>query len=197
MLTRHTVPKSSISLEDKWRNLFLSTMYVIKLPFRHHLTFGISPNILALNIPTELTQSFIFLGIFMAISGILLHRFYVVTSLYSPSAFREGLEARHPPSSWGIIAASFTLTVLYLPLSTIAMHGLLWSSDFWVVPNPYTNGTTSPAPLGPPDEWRDPLDFCYTTTMRKDEVNYAPVIVAMSATTFIFVSFYSVPYLPG
>lgn len=167
-------------------------MYAVKHLFRHHLTFGISPNILALNIPTKLTQSLIFLAIFTVISGILLHRFYVGTSLYSPSAFREGLQARHPPSPRGIIAVSFILTVLYLPLSTIAVHGLLWSSDFWVVPNPYTNGTASLAelePLGPPDEWRDPLDFCFTTTMRKDEVNYAPVIVAMSAITFIFVSF--------
>lgn len=169
-------------------------MYVI-ISHERNLThmYAISPNVLALNIPTKLTQSLIFLAIFMVISGILLYRFYVGTSLYSPSAFREGLQSRRPPSSWGIIAVSFTLTVLYLPLSTIAMHGLLWSSDFWVVANPYTNSTVAPQdlePLGPSDQWRDPLDFCFTTTMRKDEVNYAPIIVAMSAITFIFVRFH-------
>ena len=151
----------------------------------------VSPNILALNIPTKLTQSLIFLSIFMVISGGLLYRFHTATAHYSPDAFREGLQARQPPSSWGIIAVSFILTVLYLPLSTIAVHGLLWSSDFWVVPNPYTNGTTTLAdlpPLGPTTVYRDPLDFCFTTTMRRDEVNYAPVIVVMSAITFIFVS---------
>lgn len=151
----------------------------------------VSPNILALNIPTKLTQSLIFLSVFMVISGGLLYRFHTATAHYSPDAFREGLQARQPPSSWGIIAVSFILTVLYLPLSTIAVHGLLWSSDFWVVPNPYTNGTTTLAdlpPLGPTTIYRDPLDFCFTTTMRRDEVNYAPVIVVMSAITFIFVS---------
>lgn len=163
-----------------------------------------SPNILALNIPTKITQSLIFLSILMVICGILLYRFHIGTSLYSPSAVREGLQARQPRSSWGIIAISFALTVLYLPLSTIAMHGILWSSDFWVVPNPYTNKTfleTGEVPvLGPENEWRDPLDFCFTTTMRRDEVNYAPVIVSMCAVTFIFVCasspFVSVAYLP-
>lgn len=127
----------------------------------------------------------------MIICGGLLYHFYTVTSRYSPTAFREGLQARQPPSHWGVIAVSFTLTILYLPISTIAMHGLLWSSDFWIVSNPYTN-TTNPLaeipPLGPTDVWRDPLDFCFTTTMRRDEVNYAPVIVVMSAITFVFVS---------
>jgi hypothetical protein len=147
------------------------------------------PNILALNIPTKLTQSLIFLAIFMVISGLLLYRFHVMTSQYSPSAFREGLQSRQPNSSWGIIAVSFVLTVLYLPLSTLAVHGVLWSSDFWVVANPYSN-STKPQPqetLGPPEVWRDPLDFCFTTTMRRDQVNYAPVIVVMSVITLIFV----------
>jgi hypothetical protein len=130
----------------------------------------------------------------MIISGGLLYRFYTATAHYSPNAFREGLQARQPPSSWSIIAASFALTVLYLPLSTIAVHGLFWSSDFWVVPNPYTNDTVTLADLptlGPSSIYRDPLDFCFTTTMRRDEVNYAPVIVVMSAITFIFVSIHS------
>ncbi|KAG8819628.1 hypothetical protein FRC19_009638 [Serendipita sp. 401] len=169
------VPKSSIPISERWRELFLSTI----------------PNVLALNIPTKLTQSLIFLAIFMVICGLLLYKFYTITRAYAPSTFREGLQARQPPSSWKIIAISFILTVLYLPLSTIAVHGVLWSSDFWVVANPYTNGTKSSenlAPLGPSDVWRDPLDFCYTTTMRRDEVNYAPVIVAMSAITFIFMT---------
>ncbi|CAG7849321.1 SubName: Full=Uncharacterized protein {ECO:0000313/EMBL:CCA70937.1} [Serendipita indica DSM 11827] len=167
------VPRSSFSATDRWRELFLSTI----------------PNILALNIPTKLTQSLIFLAIFMVICGFLLYRFYQVTNEYRPSAFREGLQARQPPATWGIIAVSFVLTVLYLPLSTIAMHGILWSSDFWVVPNPYQNGTKAAVQLlGPPEVWRDPMDFCYTTTMRKDEVNYAPVIVAMSVATFILMT---------
>ncbi|KIM22943.1 hypothetical protein M408DRAFT_269120 [Serendipita vermifera MAFF 305830] len=169
------VPRSSIPEEDRWRQLFLVTI----------------PNILALNIPTKLTQSLIFLAIFMVICGVLLYHFYTVTARYSPTAFREGLQARQPPSHWGVIAVSFVLTILYLPISTIAVHGLFWSSDFWVVANPYTNVTNPLAELptlGPASVWREPLDFCFTTTMRKDEVNYAPVIVVMSAITFIFMT---------
>lgn len=91
-----------------------------------------------------------------------------------------------------MIIVSFILSALYLPLSTIATHGLVWADDFWVVSNPYLNATVNPPvlpPLGPPDEFNDPLDFCYTTTMRRDEVNFAPIVVIVSALTFAFVSF--------
>ena len=49
-----------------------------------------------------------------------------------------------------------------------------------MVPNPYLNATSLPPvvePLGPPDQYRDPLDFCWTTTMKRNEVNFAPVVV--------------------
>ena len=65
----------------------------------------------------------------------------------------------------------------------MAVHVIAWSDDLWAVPNPYLNSTTNPpavAPLGPPDQFRDPLDFCYTTTMNKNEINFAPVIIIMA-----------------
>lgn len=49
-----------------------------------------------------------------------------------------------------------------------------------MVPNPYINATSLPPvlePLGPPEQYRDPLDFCWTTTMERNEVNFAPVVV--------------------
>ncbi|KAG6862355.1 hypothetical protein C0995_011795 [Termitomyces sp. Mi166 len=73
----------------------------------------------------------------------------------------------------------------------MTVHVLVWSQDLWVVPNPYTNATSYPPvlpPLGPPDEYRDPLDFCWTTTMRRNEVNYAPFVVILSALGFIFLT---------
>ena len=91
----------------------------------------------------------------------------------------------------GLIFVCFMLSVLYLPLSTIVTHALVWSDDFWAVPNPYVNATTNPPvlpPLGPPEEFHDPLDFCYTTTMKRNKVNFAPVIVVVSAIAFTLVS---------
>ena len=130
----------------------------------------------------------------MVICGILLHRFYFLTGEYCTRVVKEGRQSRQPPPSWSTIIVTFLLTVLYLPLSTIAMHGILWSSDFWVVENPYTSGNLDPSkvqPLGDPTIWRDPLDFCYTTTMRKDQGNWAPLVVALCVVTFFFVRYLS------
>lgn len=179
-----------------------------------------SPNILALNPSSSLLQSIVFLLLFMAIAALLLYYFYIATNALRPKDLIEGFQAPQstassrsiftrifhpfstpkpvskpsskPSSGWDILLVTFFLTFLYLPLSTIAVHALVWSSDFWVVPNPYTNATSYPPvvqPLGPADEFRDPLDFCYTTTMKRNEVNWAPVVVILSGACFVFVSF--------
>jgi len=155
----------------------------------HLLTFC-SPNILALNFGSSFTQSLVFLCIFLVLTLLLLYYFHKTTAQLKHKTIREGLQAVYDDSGWVLIITTFGLTILYLPLSTIALHGILWSSDFWVVPNPYINATVPfpPPPLGPTDLYHDPLDFCYTTTMRKDHINYAPVIVILSALTFVFVS---------
>ena len=70
----------------------------------------------------------------------------------------------------------------------MAVHILVWSDDLWVVPNPYVNATTFPpevTPLGPADEFRNPLDFCYTTTMLRNEINYAPAVVVIAVICFL------------
>lgn len=175
LILNAVVPISSPGIrEDRWRTLFLETI----------------PNILALNIPTKLKQSLIFLIVLMVICGTLLYQFYILTEEYCTRVLKEGRQPRQPRPSWSTILVTFLLTVLYLPLSTIAMHGMLWSSDFWAVENPYISESFNPSkmqPLGDPTIWRDPLDFCYTTTMRKDEGNWAPLIVFLCAITFFLV----------
>lgn len=120
----------------------------------------------------------------MIVAGTLLYFFYKKTSLCCSVGPVEGLQrVKLITSNWSLVLISFALTVLYLPLSTMAVHVLVWSEDLWVVPNPYVNATTSPpqvAPLGPADQFRDPLDFCWTTTMKRNQLNYAPVIVIIS-----------------
>lgn len=104
----------------------------------------------------------------------------------------EGLqETEAEGSRWGLVIVTFLLTVIYLPMSTMAVHVLVWSQDLWVVPNPYINATSLPPdvpPLGPSNEFKDPLDFCWTTTMKRNEVNYAPVVIILSVLILGFVS---------
>ncbi|KII93751.1 hypothetical protein PLICRDRAFT_101645 [Plicaturopsis crispa FD-325 SS-3] len=167
------VPISGTSEADKWRKLFLGTI----------------PSILALNVASTLTQSLVLLSVLMGISALLLFYFYRATSRCLQFGRAEGLQqAPEHHSHWGLVVATFVLTVLYLPLSTMAVHVLVWSDDLWAVPNPYTNATSYPpvvVPLGPSSEYRDTLDFCWTTTMKKDAINYAPVVVIMSGLIFM------------
>lgn len=150
-----------------------------------------SPNVLALNFGSTIGQPLIFLVLLMAIAAGLLYLFYRLTRHYDRFYATEGLRA--PDLSgrrWSYITVTFLLTVIYLPLSTLAVHVLVWSQDLWVVPNPYIGATSLPPViplLGPPNEYRSPLDFCWTTTMKKNQVNYAPMVIIMSAMVILFV----------
>jgi hypothetical protein len=93
------------------------------------------------------------------------------------------------------LIVTFLLTVIYLPLSTLAVHVLVWSQDLWVVSNPYVNATTNPPivpSIGPPDAFRDPLDFCWTTTMAKSQINFAPIVIIIAAIVILTASTLSV-----
>ncbi|KAL5495406.1 hypothetical protein ACEPAI_869 [Sanghuangporus weigelae] len=171
--TISSVPFSAFEdIKDDWKMLFL----------------GVIPNVLALNFGTTFVQSTTVLAIFIVICMVLLYLFWSMTNRIQDQTVQEGFPPeRQKSSGWGLIAVSFTLSVLYLPLSTVVTHALLWSQDFWTIPNPYVNATTDPPslpPLGPPDEFFDPLDFCYTTTMKRNEVNFAPIIVIVSVASF-------------
>ncbi|KAJ8486761.1 hypothetical protein ONZ45_g14559 [Pleurotus djamor] len=118
-------------------------------------------------------------------------QWYVVN--YDPGNITSHLSSKFKMLSqpkdgrWGIVITTFLLTLIYLPLSTMAVNVLVWSEDLWAVPNYYRNATSFPpvvAPLGPPEEYREPLDFCWTTTMKKNEVNFAPVIIIISFLAF-------------
>jgi hypothetical protein len=168
LLLRTLVPVHAAGLGAKWRQLLLGTV----------------PNVLALNFASTIVQSLILLLVFLTISTGLLYYFRRVTNRCAELQHLEGLQTAEPREYGRMtIVVTFLLTVIYLPVSTMAVHVLVWSSDLWVVPNPYVNATTIPpklAPLGPSEAWRDPLDFCYTTTMRKDEINWSPVLVIVA-----------------
>nr|GAT44157.1 predicted protein [Mycena chlorophos] len=163
-----TIVDKNSNLSSDWQKLLLGTI----------------PNILALNFVSNVTEALIFLVVFLFLAMILLYLFYKAATKYDRYKVVEGLqESNGSQSRGGLVAIAFLLTIIYLPLSTLAVHVLVWTSDLWVVPNPYTNATTFPPvvpPLGPPSEYRDPLEFCWTTTMKKNEVNFAPALVILS-----------------
>jgi hypothetical protein len=122
--------------------------------------------------------------------GFLSYMLYV-TKEASRLQIMEGFQPPTVPGGLGIMFVTFVLMVLYLPLSTMALHVVVWSSELWVVPNPYINATSLPPvlePLGPPDQYRDPLDFCWTTTMKRNEVNFAPAVVVCALIAMATVS---------
>lgn len=138
------------------------------------------------------------LVIMMLLATVLLYLFYRTTSACCRLGTPEGLQQpAYLQNRWSVLIVSFLLTAIYLPLSTMAMHVLVWSDDLWIVPNPYVNATSSPPGLpllGPTAEYRDPLDFCWTTTMKRNELNYAPVVVLVSAICVVGVRrWYSAP----
>jgi hypothetical protein len=151
-----------------------------------------SPNILALNFAPVVMESLIFLFILMTIAAGLLYYFYRATIQCDRYTSVEGLQQVETKGrQWGLVIVTFLLTVLYLPLCTMSVHVLVWSQELWPIANPYVNATVFPPvlpPLGPPKEFRDPLDFCWTTTMKRNEVNFAPLVAAVAAIVFLCVS---------
>lgn len=134
----------------------------------------------------------VYLLVLMFIALALLSYMLYVTKEASRLQIQEGLQQPTVSGGLGIIFVTFVLIVLYLPLSTMALHVVIWSSELWVVPNPYINATSLPPvlePLGPPDQYRDPLDFCWTTTMKRDEINFAPAVVLCALIVIVTVNF--------
>lgn len=78
------------------------------------------------------------------------------------------------------------LSVLYIPLGKLAFDAVVWNVDYWPLDaqGKATKSDTVQHP-GDPSLWRDPLDFCYTTTMRRDQFNWAYVVVSVAALTII------------
>lgn len=150
------------------------------------------PNVLALNLAKTAMGALVYLLVLMFITLALLFCMLYVTKEASRLQIQEGFQPPTVPGGLGIMVVTFLLMILYLPLSTMALHVVIWSADLWVVPNPYINATSIPPvvdPLGPPQEYRDPLDFCWTTTMKRNEVNFAPAVVLCSLIVIATVSF--------
>ncbi|SNX85284.1 uncharacterized protein MEPE_03993 [Melanopsichium pennsylvanicum] len=154
------------------------------------------PAILGFDLVSVFGYAIIFFVIWIVITALALWHFRRMTKAHNPNKTVEGFDSQgwiYKSSSRGTRFANtclvFVLGLLYLPLSKLAVDVLVWSSDFWPVPDPYKGGIDDPIPgplLGDPDIWRAPLDFCYTTTMRKDAFNWAYIIIPMAVLTIVF-----------
>ncbi|PWN43949.1 hypothetical protein IE81DRAFT_287997 [Ceraceosorus guamensis] len=152
------------------------------------------PSILALDFVSILGKALILLLIWIIVVAALLIKFWRMTRAPNPNRTIEGFVSQpwlFTSPSMGTklvnILTVFILTTLYIPLSKLAVDTISWSSDFWPVPNPYANGDNvgDLAPLGPASRFRDPMDFCWTTTMAKDEFNFAWLAVPIAVLTVI------------
>ncbi|ETS64208.1 hypothetical protein PaG_01447 [Moesziomyces aphidis] len=154
------------------------------------------PAFLGFDLVSVFGYAVIFFVIWISITALALWRFWHMTKAHNPNKTVEGFDSQgwvYKSASRGTRFANtclvFVLGLLYLPLSKLAVDALVWSSDFWPVPNPYKGGVDHPDPgplLGDPDIWRAPLDFCYTTTMRKDAFNWAYVVIPLAVLTILF-----------
>ncbi|GAC95836.1 hypothetical protein PHSY_003413 [Pseudozyma hubeiensis SY62] len=154
------------------------------------------PAFLGFDLVSVFGYAVIFFVVWIVITALALWRFWRMTKAHNPNKTVEGYDSQgwiYKSASRGTRFANtclvFVLGLLYLPLSKLAVDALVWSSDFWPVPNPYKGGIDDPVPgplLGDPDLWHAPLDFCYTTTMRKDAFNWAYVILPLAVLTIIF-----------
>jgi len=157
------------------------------------------PSILALDFVSVFGKAIIFLCAWFIVTMLGLWRFQKMTSSYNPNRNVEGFESQpwiFTSPSQGTKLANivivFILTSLYIPLSKLAIDTLAWNSSFWVVDNPYANGIDNPSlpSLGPSSQFRDPLNFCWTTTMRRDEFNFAWLVLPLAGLVLIVYTLY-------
>ncbi|KAK7064260.1 hypothetical protein R3P38DRAFT_3301834 [Favolaschia claudopus] len=172
ILTTIVPLNSKVELESQWRNLMLGKMSVLLVLTLSPTLNIFRPNILALNFASTLNQSLVFLVVFLLLTLLLLYSFHRASFHCDRYRIVEGLQQTETLGSrTSLVVITFLLVVLYLPLSALAVHVLVFPP---VV-----------SPLGPANEYKDPLDFCWTTTMRRDEVNWAPVIIILAAFVVI------------
>lgn len=156
---------------------------------------NIIPAVLSMDFPRVIGYGMIFLFLFGLVCWIALYTFKIMTRA-DPNDDIEGLEV----SSWSLrskkqrmetISIVFLLTTLYLPLAKLSFDALVWSDTMWPIANPYTTADFPVLqPLGPSGIYRDPSDFCWVTSMKIQDLNFAYVIIPVAIFTLCANTFY-------
>lgn len=175
--------------------------------------FGRIAAILGLDFVSAFGKAVLWFWLFGCICALGLYEFYRLTGgwrgprrrLSNSARFGEGfdmednfhnskLKLTWRQSKTYITTLTFILTSFYVPLSKISIGALAWTSDFWAIPNPYVESDQPQVePLGPSDLYRDTLDFCYTTTMKKPQgllmnINWTVPIILVSILNILALS---------
>lgn len=160
-----------------------------------YASVNIIPALLSLDLPRAFGYGMIFLFLFCIVAFAALYTFKIMTRT-DPNDDIEGLEV----SSWSLrskkqrietISIVFLLTTLYLPLAKLSFDALVWSDTMWPVKNPYkTTDFPDLEPSGPSGIYRNPGDFCYVTSMKIQDLNFAWVIVPLAIFTLCVNTFY-------
>ncbi|KAF9947841.1 hypothetical protein BGZ70_002488 [Mortierella alpina] len=150
-----------------------------------YATVNIIPALMSLDLSRAFGFGMVFLILFGLVCFIAQYTFKIMTRA-DPNDDIEGLEV----SSWSLrskkarietIAIVFLLTTLYLPLAKLSFDALVWSDSMWPIKNPYTNADfPTLQPLGPSGIYRSPDDFCYVTSMKIQDLNFAYVIIPLA-----------------
>ena len=155
------------------------------------------PAALSLDFVSAFGKAIIWLWAFNAIAAVAVYEVWRFSRVPTDGRVEgEGVHGSAKINRWRNsdgwkIATTFIATSLYLPLSKIAISALVWTSDYWPVPNPYlTSDSPAPAPLGPSNTFYEPLNFCYRTTMLRPagflglrNFNWAYIILPVAALT--------------
>lgn len=72
----------------------------------------------------------------------------------------------------------------------MSLNALVWSDSFWPVPNPYNDTDFPNFEKSSSDTMRDPQEFCYVTSMNKEDLNFSPVIIAVALITVCVLTFW-------
>ncbi|KAF9562036.1 hypothetical protein EC968_005397 [Mortierella alpina] len=150
-----------------------------------YATVNIIPALMSMDLSRAFGFGMVFLILFGLVCFIAQYTFKIMTRA-DPNDDIEGLEV----SSWSLrskkarietIAIVFLLTTLYLPLAKLSFDALVWSDSMWPIKNPYTNADfPTLEPLGPSGIYRSPDDFCYVTSMKIQDLNFAYVIIPLA-----------------
>ncbi|KAF9436637.1 hypothetical protein BGZ76_003398 [Entomortierella beljakovae] len=160
-----------------------------------YTSVNIIPAVLSFDFPRALGYGMVFLMLFALVCFIALYTFKIMTRA-DPNDDIEGLEV----SSWSLrskkqrietISIVFLLTTIYLPLAKLSFDALVWSDTMWPIKNPYkTADFPDLEPLGPSGIYRSPSDFCYVTSMKIQDLNFAWAIIPLAIFTLCAYTLY-------
>ncbi|CAB4392488.1 unnamed protein product [Rhizophagus irregularis] len=148
------------------------------------------PNFMSFNMDQVFGFGAVFLLIFCVIGFVCLFMFRKIAN-WKKVTDVENLESSSRFSLLQSHIIVFILTTLYVPLTKLSLDALVWSDNFWPVKNPYLPDVDFPDFVDVGNgALRSPKDFCYVTSMNKNDTNLSPFIIALGILNLALISFW-------